>query len=374
MADTTTAVTDREVSITFDPSVEGAPNIKLTGWQGLQVTRGIDQAANGFAFSMPWEPERIIGEGQKAKDVFVPYRGDRVVVRLGDEPVIDAFVEDYAVNYASGRSKMKLQGRSTTARLVDSSVHTFQFSKDSSFESIANDVARGPKDPNITAESGFVTITANPNPTIPTESSAEPGQSIFDFLSGLAAAQGLYAIPRVNAKGEGFLEFTQLDSTRAPVADLIEGVAPLQTLDTKHDMTKRFSKHIAIEEKDGESSFAEAQDDDVQPWIRWWNVDQPQQASSDLDRAARHMLSRSLIDSYTASATVTGWEHAGRIWSAGDIVRVHAPRAMVYNPTRMIIQRATLQFDSRGGKQTRLDLSLPEVYDNKPVRQRPWQV
>ena len=372
--------TEKDISLVFQPLQEGGgfPGIELSGWDGLQITRGIDTGANGFAFSMPWTPDRDMGGGYRMSDMFVPYRSDRVVAKLGGEPILDGFIEDHSFAFDAGSKTLEIQGRSTTGRLVDSSAGGpdigFEFAGGQSFTAVAQRVARGPLEwirNNPNSERGFVTIRANPDITVP-PSEISPGDTIYDFLSSLAAAQGLYAIPLVTERGFGYLQFTRLSSTRRPVADLIEDESPLVRCRTKHDVTQRFYTHTVIDTE--ENNHATSEDRGLPGWIRWRSIKEPRQSSADLSQAARMLRSRSIIDSYSVSATVTGWEHDDDVWNAGDIVRIHAPSVAIYSPSPLIIKRATLQFDENGGRQTRLDLALPELYDNQEVTTRPWLV
>jgi len=354
MPDTTTAVTDREVSITIPKY-----GTTLSGWSNLEINRGIDTGANGFSFSVPWEPT------EENKRLFTAYQPVIVDVRLGNETLIKGRMEQIAARYSTNTKRVNIQGRSVSGSVVDGAAGPpFQFDQQP-FNSIAEQLAKGPEGQFPVTDG--VNVYAVPNITIP-GLEIDPGQTVYEVLSKLASAQNLFALPQAN----GSLKFGRLDSRREPVASLVEGKAPLKSMSTNMDITKRFYKYVVIENRDGEASSSEAVDTGVDNRIRWTKVVRPQQGTPSLDEAAKFARSKALISSYTASATVTGWEHDGQTWDAGDIIMVFAPSAFVFNTSRLIVKNATLQFDSNGGKQTRLDLALPELYDGSDVRGRPW--
>ena len=88
---------------------------------------------------------------------------------------------------------------------------------------------------------------------------------------------------------------------------------------------------------------------------------------------------RAFIDSYSPTATVTGWtrplpEDRWELWSPGEIVMVHAPSAFIVTPSRLVIRRVTMQLDETNGQITQLDLGIPEGFDQRTPERFPWQL
>lgn len=335
----------------------------IDSWSGLQVIKAVDAGSDAFAFSVPFEPNEI------NKNTFVAYRPSRVEIRIDNELVITGRIESISASYTASNKTIEIQGRSLSGSLMDwSAGPPFEWANGTTFNDIARSIAKSVDGRFGPAES--IRVSAIPNTQIPIASIENPGQTVYEFLTSIASSQGLWAVPQA----DGSLVYRRLSSTRSPVADLEEGQAPLVSIQTVHDVTQRFYEYFVIQDADGNFSEAVEIDQGVDNRIRGRKIIRPSIEAWDLQEAARHAKASGLIDSYQASATVTGWTHNGRIWNAGDIIRIYAPSAMIYSPSRFIIRRAVLQLDENGGEVTNLELALPELYDGKDPLERPWGI
>lgn len=333
----------------------------IDGWAGLQIIRAVDAGSDAFAFSVPFEPTA------ENKELFAAYRPVIVQIDIDGQRVITGRMESIGASYGSGTKTVEIQGRSLSGSLMDwSAGPPFEWANGTTFNEIARSVAKSVDGKFGPAQS--IQVTAIPNVQVPIASIESPGQTVYEFLTSIASSQGLWAIPQP----DGSLVYRKLGSTRAPVADLQEGEAPLITVDTVHDVTQRFYEYFVIQDADANFSEAVEIDQGVDNRIRGRKIIRPSIEAWDLQEAARHAKASGLINSYRAGVTVTGWTHNNRIWNAGDIVRIYAPSAMIYNPSRFIIRRATLQLDENGGEISNLELALPELYDGKDPLERPW--
>ena len=338
--------------------------VELDRWSGLQINRSIDQGADGFAFSVPYSPT------PENLERFDPYRSLRAVIKESGEQVIEGYMEQLGYSYETAGATLEIQGRSRVAPIIDMSAGPpFEF-QNTTFKSIVNTIATGVEGRYGAPSPGQFSVQAQSgDPDFPvTSASIDPGQTVYEFLSKLASAHGLYAIPRRS----GGLVFGTLDSRRRAVATLIEGESPVNRIRTNHDLTQRFYRYTAIQSRDGESSSASVEDTGVDNRIRGGTVVEPEQESADLSEAARFARARALVKSYSASAEVTGWRHDGELWEPGDIIEVQAPSVRIMNLSRLVIRRVTMQLDENGGEMTRLDLALPELYDGSDIRGFPW--
>lgn len=212
--------------------------------------------------------------------------------------------------------------------------------------------------------------------TVPiNEVSIEPGQTLFDFLSKLAAANGYFG----RALPNGSLEYRNDLGKTPPVCDIEEGQSPVISITTNHDVTKRFWKYKIVASSTGQPNVeAEAKDSELSPAIRGVKIIQPSQQSADYQKAANLARSRALIDSYNATVIVSGFTYTtpsgtGEFWQAGDVVRVYAPGAFIVKTTKLIIKRVTFSLDENGGQQSTLDLGLPEAYSGGYPKEVPWE-
>jgi prophage tail gpP-like protein len=334
-------------------SVDGTPGERIAGWQGLQVVRSIDSAADAFSFDIPFNPSP---ENLRR---FRPYLNQRVRVFADDELVISGYLEMVTATTSAGQRTLNLQGRSVTGVLIDwSAGPPFQF-QGLTFNQIANKIAH----PYL--------VYATPDTKQLDDVQIEPGQTVYQFLSSLASVNGLYG--RAVADQEA-IQFVTLGNT-APVADLVEGDSPVQSVSAMHDVTKLHHTYQIIAEADGNPDIsASVTDRRMAPAIRGKKIVQPSQTSADYTAAARLLRSRATIESYSPSATVTGWTYGkGKFWRGGDVVRVYAPGAFIVKPSLLIIQRATFTLDESGGQVTTLEMALPETFSNTYPEVLPWE-
>lgn len=335
--------------------------VTLSGWSGLQINRGIDQGADGFAFTVPYSPTP---ENLRRFD---PYRSLRAVIKEGGDKIIEGYMEQLGFRLASEQSTLEIQGRGRAAPVIDMSAGPpFEFDG-TMFNSIADTIATGVEGRSGPPGPGQFDVRADPDFAVQS-ASIEPGQTVYDFLSKLASSHGLYALPQP----DGTLLFSRLSSYRAAVATILEGESPLISISTNHDITHRFYLYTAVQSRDGNSRSASVEDPGVDNRIRGGTVVEPEQESAELIDAARFARSQALASSYSATAEVTGWRHDGQLWNPGDIVDVQAPSARIMHLSRLVIKSVTMQLDENGGEVTRLDLALPELYDGSDIRGFPW--
>lgn len=323
----------------------------LTKWEGLQVVRSIDSAADAFSFSAPWKdtPENRI--------TFAPYSPGVINIRYGQTVILTGYAEIIEGGLGADGNQINVQGRSTTGVLVDwSAGPPFEFIG-MTFNQIATEVAR----PNR--------VEAVPDTPLIDIAEIEIGQTVYNFLSRIASAHNLWARPRPS----GALVFSRLDGSRASVAYLEQGRSPVVAINTKHDSTQRFNRYITILSTWGPEQIGEAVDPGVAPNIRGRKIIQIQQVPDEILNAANFARARGLLDSYSVTATVAGWEIDGIIWEAGMNVDVLASDAFIYRRTKYTIRKATLQLDESGGRITALDLCLPETFEGRLPRTYPWQ-
>jgi prophage tail gpP-like protein len=322
--------------------------LEVTGWTGLQIVRGIDQAADAFSFSFPWEPT------PENRARFVAYRTSLIEIKYKDELIVTGIAEKYEPSYSAGGVTMTIDGRSRSGVLLDLSAGP-PFELEGSFNTIAATLSPVP-------------VTANPNIQELTVQ-VEPGQSVHDVLSGLASAHNLYAFPQPG----GSLVFRLLNAG-SPVADIREGTAPVISVNTSMDLTKRYYRYTALRTTDGDTFSAEAIDEGVDADLRDGLIVEPQQ-DADVQFAANFARSRGIMDSFTCAVTVAGWTVNGELWRPGMAVNLNYPSAMIYRDSLLMVKRVTMQLDEAGGAITQLELTFPEVFaGGAPSFPYPWSL
>lgn len=341
--------------ITIDTSGE-----RLTGWNGLQIIRGIDVAADAFSFTVPFEPN------ERNRLRFAAYRTSNVVVRYDGVPVVTGPMEKLSAEWSADGTPLQIEGRSRSAAALEISAWPGEYRLP--FNALATIIQLPPDGRGVDRPPTAVTITASPEPRTRL-TQIDPGQTVYEVLSKIAAGYGLWARPN----GDGSLTFRKIQGVPAG-AELREGVAPLISIRTSHDLTKRYYKYRVEKTIDGDNYSAEEIDRGVDPVLRAIKIVEPQQ-DADPNEAAKFAKARGIIDGYSCAATVAGWTVGGKLWAAGMTVPVYAPSAFIYRTYELIVRKATLQLDEAGGAITELELAFPQVYVGRdPIFPYPWSV
>ena len=334
---------------------------KLSGFEGLQVIRAIDSAADAYSFSIPWEPtpENI--------ERFRPFKVRNVQVLVDDTKIITGYLEKPGFSTSAAGRRANIQGRSASGTIMDwSAGPPFQF-ENLTFNNISKELSKAIHE---SLAGGVVFASTDTAPIA--EVTIEPGDTVFKVMSTLASSHGLWGRPTAG----GRLEYLKFSSTRASVATLFEGISPVRVITTDHDVTRRFQKYMVIGASEGEPEItAEVSDyESLGLGVRGRQISELGQQTTDIEQAAKFARSRAIIDSYTATAEVDGWHYNGTLWNPGDIITVKAPGAFILKPTRLIITRVTYKIDESGGQAAVLDLGLPEVYDGTTPKLEalPW--
>ncbi len=347
--------------ITIDISGE-----RLSGWQGLQIVRGIDQAADGFSFRVPFEAT------EENRLRFAAYRTNNVVVRHGGDPVITGPTEKLSAQWSGDGRELTIEGRSRSAAILEISAWPGEYR--APFDTLSY-LLQVPKDQRKDQPPPAVVVTSDPE-IMTRVTQVDPGQTVYEVLSKIAAGYGLWAQPQP----DGSLLFRKIRGAPAGV-ELREAVAPLISIATTHDLTKRYHRYRVEKTIDGENYSAEAVDNGVDPILRPIKITEPEQ-DAEVAEAAKWAKSRGIIDGYTCKATVTGWTVGGKLWAPAMTIPVYAPSAMIYDTYELIVKRVTLQLDESGGAITELDLTFPEAFlgtdpakpGQPPGRPYPWSV
>lgn len=344
MSDTALARGDlKNITITI-----GGERIEVTGWTGLQIIRGIDQAADAFSFSFPWEAT------DENRTRFVAYKTSLIEIKYDSEVIVSGIAEKYEPSVSQNGIVMTINGRSRSGVTLDISAGP-PFEIAGSFNAISSIISPIP----VSASPDISDLTAQ----------IEPGQSVWDVLSRIASAHNLYAFPQA----DGSLVFRRLRGG-SPVAHIREGITPVIAIDTSMDLTRRYHRYIAIRTADGETQRAEALDNGVDKVLRDGLIVEPQQ-EADVTEAAKFQRARGIMESFTCSLSLAGWTVNGALWRPGMTVLITYPSAMIYNDSTLMVRRATMQLDEQGGAVTQLDLTFPEVFaGGQPGFPYPWSL
>jgi prophage tail gpP-like protein len=86
--------------------------INYTGFTSVNVTKEIDTISGKFSINSVF----------RAGDKFTILRGDRVVVKVNDTPIINGYVESISANYTYDSTSITVRGRDKTCDVIDSQI------------------------------------------------------------------------------------------------------------------------------------------------------------------------------------------------------------------------------------------------------------
>ncbi len=347
-------------------------NEKLTGWTGFQVVRSIDSACDAFSFSLPFDPTEM------NRKRFLPYSPGVIKIYGDKEEFLTGYIEVVSVVSNGNNRTINLQGRSASGGLIDWSAGSIFRRQNKTV--VPTDESIFEINEPMTCENIVAKLAAahvvhfQPDTPLINELAIEPGQSLYAVISKLAASNGYFGVPQPN----GSLVYRNDLGKTAPVADISEGISPVISISTNHDVTKRFWKYQIIATSTGQTDVsAEIKDSKLSPAIRGIKIIQPEQQSADYQKAAELARSRAMIDSYNVTVNLDGFAYNSgtewKFWMPGDVVNIHAPGAFIFKKSKLIIKRVTFQLDENGGQKTALDLGFPEAYFGEFPKGFPWE-
>jgi len=331
----------------------------FTGWEALTISRSLDNCADAFSLTAPFDPDR-----EDLRAAFQPFGYQAATVKIDGELLLTGRVESVAASMEAESRMLNVQGRSMTGALIDCAIDGvgYEFSG-LSLRKIAEKVC-GPF--------GVQVITAGPGAAAADkaigEARAEPGAGAFAFLSSLAASMGALLKP----DAEGRLVIAKPDPSAAPVAAIVEGSSALLAVDATFDGTRRWSSYKVLLQQDGvEGIVGTARDQKVgayRPRIDT-NLQGP---ATEAKASAEWARALALAESIQVSATVSGWRGpSGALWAPGQIVTLQAPSVFIASEMPFMIAGVDLTLDNNG-RTASLRLVLPATYTGQTPGSYPW--
>jgi len=327
----------------------------FTGWTGVSIGMAIDQVADTFSLSLPYDPAN-----SRLRGVIRPFGYEPVEVRLDDELLLTGRVDKIDAAVSAGERMLTVEGRSLTGTLVDCGIEGALEYSGLALSTIARKICQP-----------FGVAVRADNDTNPIEiARAEYGQSPADFLNSLAAPRNLF----LNSSYDGKLVISWARTLvqRPAVATLIEGQHPILAVNASFDGTHRYSKYLQA------TQFAGAVDIVGQATDGGVNVYRPHLAAvgdtdTDPGATARRARTAALVGAVAVSVSLHGWRRPdGARWAERQAVTLKAPGVMLETETKYIIAGVTCKLDA-GGKTVDLRLVLPELYAGEIPGSMPWE-
>ena len=344
----------------------------FTGWIGVTIKIAVDQAADSFSVTAPFDPTL-----QQVLDAFRPFGYQIVRLFLGDDLIITGRIDSVSAGVSGRDRTITVQGRALTGILVDCSIDGPLEYSGLRLADIALKICRPlyADFPSLLPDA-CVRWDNNTDPIDPAR--ARYGQRGYDFLISLAAPHNLllHSAPT----GDLVITWATWFPDRSPVAALVEGEGNLLSVSASFDGEARYSIYkIATQFAGAEDIKGEATDTAVpifRPLL---------QAESEVDSnpsfTATRKRTEAIARSFGVSATLSGWRDPnGDLWAKREIgrrivpptVTLRAPGAMLPTEAKYTAVGITLRIDESDGKVADLRLVQSELYGGSVPEVTPW--
>lgn len=328
---------------------------EFTGWTDVEISMDIDQIADAFSLSTPFDPGRA-----DLRAAFRPFGYQEVEIRIDDDRLIKGRIDKVNPTTSAGERMLNVQGRSLPGVLVDCSIDGKLEYSGLALSTIAKELCK-PFGLQVRAD----------NDTNPLETArAEYGQTVEDFSRSLASPRRLF----LNSSYDGKLVISwgPTLAERDPVAALVEGQPPVLSVSADFDGQRRFSRYAVATQYAGEPNIQGVATDDEIPIYRPKLI-----TSGDMDTDPGVVAAKARTAAFAAatsiSVTATGWRRPDdRRWAERQVVTLKAPGAMLYTERRYLIAGVTLKLDVSSGRTTEMRLVFPEIYAGDAPEVLPW--
>ena len=337
---------------------------RYSGWKSIRVSLSMESIAGSFAVDVS---DRWDG----AKAPWPVFEESACKVQLGDDVVIDGYIDKRALSASKDSRTLTYSGRDRAAALVDCSalVKAGSVSKGKWTFTNENLVGLAKK----ICEPFGIAVSVQPGleaALIKTASKKvlHPGDTGFEVLAKEAAAVGAMLV----SDGAGGLLITRASAERAE--SLVEGENILAA-SVEYDATERFYRYLLSSQVPGtDEQFgddcriqAEAIDQGVARTERVLLI-RPDKGynTADAKRRADWEARIRAARCEKLNVTVQGWRQSnGLLWQINRVTKVRAPTLLGVNGDLRI---STVEFSTgEGGTITQLGLVRPDAFTPEPT-------
>lgn len=325
------------------------------GWKSLRVTQTMEGIAGSFALETT--------DRWGAEESWSILEEDECQVLIGDDVVIDGFVDKRNPAFDKSARTLSLTGRDRAAALVDNSL----ILADWTFRNITLlDFAK------TIAKKWGVSVSAQAGLTFKKRDKivVQPGDKAYEALAREATEEGVMLV----SDGAGGIVITRGGLERA--APLVEG-DNIYSGGAEYDGTDRYYRYVVMaqaadtDECNGDDArvLAEAFDEGVRRKDRELLI-QPDKGynAADAKRRADWEARIRAARSEPVNVTVQGWRQPnGKLWRVNTIAPVRASRGASVNGDMRITQ-VEYTVSAEGGTFANLRLMRPDAFTPEPTK------
>lgn len=331
---------------------------RFLGWNEIELKRSID-CFDTVAFTAPFEPER-----REFRDTFRPFSFKPLDVQVVDKRVFTGTLVGVDPATEPGARTIAVSGYSKPGVLNDASMPVRSFPLEVnglSLRQIAQHVVAPFKlDVRVVGDTGAAFHRV----------ALKTDESPLAFLTELAKQRGLVM---GNTPG-GALLLQRSVAPGRPVARLREGEAPLISVKPTFSPQEYFSEITGLASaKPGRVGSAyTVQNPRLRNVVRPNTFTADDTEKADIPAATRARLGRMFGNMVAYVLELPTWrDPQGALWSPNTTLTVHAPGAMIYAPTELLIRDVTLR-QSSDSVSASLGVVLPGAFSGEIPARLPW--
>lgn len=296
-----------------------AGGLVYAGWTKVSVTRSLEAMAGSFDLELTY---KFQGSSDKYRAFMEPIKqGEPCVVKIGNDPVITGYVDDWVPSYDDKQVIISVSGRDKTSDLIDCSIiyPSGQFVNQTLMQ-IANTVCKP----------FGIDVIVKADVGVPFQRiQIEQGETPHELLTRLARQRGVL----LTNDALGNLVITRASKDKAGVS-LILG-ENIKAARGRFSWRNRFSKFIVKASGAGFGDWgeqggavggikSEITDSEINRYRPIIIVNEEITTAEGASKRGQWERQRSIGRSNSAEYTVTGWRipQTGKVWSINTIVPV----------------------------------------------------
>jgi prophage tail gpP-like protein len=323
---------------------------------------------------MAWSWRASFSDGWSQTSRPFPFiEGQEAIVSLGNEQLIDGYLEELSGSYDARTHRIELAGRSRTGQLADNSaIYKSGRWKNVPIPKIVEDLVAD-YDLGVTLSPE---AAADPETVKPIRKfSIERGESVFDAIGRVARLRGLV----VTSDARRNVVLSRATKVRkSPFRITRDVVLNSSRTGRWHD---RHSRYVVLGQTAGNDQWSGDQaargvavvdDDEITANRPLITIAESQGGRSEYERQATWMRNRRAGEARKVTYTVRGWEHtAGLLWEPNLLVPVDDTWWGISGD--MLLSRVTLMYGAQG-QRAGLELVNPGAFDIGPIsrKERSW--
>lgn len=340
-----------EVAITLSG---GSAQTRLTGWQKIRITVGIERVPPDFQVS--YTEQLPNGTTSAAAP------GQQCALSIGSDLAITGYVDRVIGAMDADRHQLTLTGRGMTEDLVDCAAVW----KGAMFTNVtALDMATKLAEPY-----GIVAVTDEPSLKRLPLVMVNIGETAFEIIDRVCKLSGLLAFEQP----DGSLLLTRVGDVAA--ASGFQQGRNVQRASFERSMDQRFSNYTVVYPGNqllGDTGSAvlssySYQDTGVPRFRQKYVELLSNSLGVDLTEAqARWEMNRRIGRSQVVRVTVDSWrDQSGALWTPNTLADVELP-ALKVQRTQLLVGDVSFVLDSETGKTAEVTLMPPAAFDVEPI-------